>query len=439
MLTSEENELLTQVGPDTPMGKVLRRYWFPAFLLSDLPVPDCPPIGVQVLGENFVAFRDTNGRVGFIDELCCHRGASLTYGRVEECGIRCIYHGWKFDVEGNVLETPNGGNSRVKDHVKQGSYPVVEAGGLGWVYIGPPGTEPALPHFPWMDLPADQITASEVVFDCNWMQVQEGSLDSSHLGIMHVDGGVVMAPGPPMIGSLRMDGIHWTDKIQPPGAAPGMPTPDNDPVIEVENTPFGFQYCAIRKMSNSDDKYVRIAACTLPYVVHITSTRGAVIVVPRDDETCSTLSVGGRRPNQANRLSSPREPTADQLRQFRFPSDSRRYTLPPQDRRAMLSKTSFAGWRDGGRPQDASVQGVNGRLRIYHRRTEHLVQADSAIVRLRHLLLDSIKRLENGEQPHGLGEFDYRTIQSASGVIGPNDRWQDLVANNKGQVAELNA
>jgi phthalate 4,5-dioxygenase len=434
MLTQEETDLLCRVGPDTSMGQVLRRYWFPAFLLADLPVPDCPPIGVTALGENYVAFRDSAGRVGFIDELCCHRGASLTYGRVEEGGIRCIYHGWKCDVEGTLMETPNGGNARLKDHVRQGSYPVREAGGLGWVYLGPPDTIPPLPRFPWMDRPASEVVANEVVYDCNWLQVQEGSLDSSHLGIMHLDNGVVMRPGPPTVGSLRLDGVPWSDEMRPPGALPGMPTDDNDPVVEVENTPFGFQYAAIRRMPDSDQRYVRVAAITLPYVVHITSTNSAVIVVPRDDETCSTITVGARRPNSPT--SPVRETTADGLREFRFPSDGRRYTIPPQDRRAMLARTSFAGFRDGNRPQDASVQGVSGKLRTYHRRTEHLVQADSAVVRLRHLLLESVRLVEAGRPPVGLEDFDYSNIQAASGVIGPDVKWQDLVAGNHGLSRE---
>jgi phthalate 4,5-dioxygenase len=433
-LTAEEVDLLCRVGPDTPMGQVLRRYWYPAFLLADLPVPDCPPIGVQVLGENFVAFRDTSGEIGFIDELCCHRGASLTYGRVEEGGIRCIYHGWKCDIHGNLLETPNGGGgSAVRDHVKQGSYPVQAAGGLGWVYIGPSDTEPEFPHFPWMDTPEEEITAGEVFYDCNWLQVQEGSLDSSHLGIMHVDNGVVMQPGPPMVGSLRLDGLPWSDKVRPPGALPGMPTTDNDPVIEVEQTPFGFQYAALRWMPDSDDKYVRISACVFPYVVCIGSSTGAVIVVPRDDENCSMINVGGRG-RVPRRLGTVREPTADGLRQFRFPSDGRRYTIPPQDRRAMAGRTMFAGWRDGNRPQDSSVQGVNGKVRIYHRRTEHLVQADVAVLMIRQLLFDSVRRLEAGQAPHGLEPFDFRTLQAAHKVVGPNDRWQDLVANNHGRA-----
>src|SRR5215470_12010701 len=137
MLTAEENEVLCRVGPGTPMGKVLRRFWTPAFQLGDLPAPDCPPIRVTILGENFVGFRDTNGRLGVLDELCCHRGASLTLGRVEECGIRCLYHGWKYAVDGTILETPNLATSTFRERVKHGAYPVREAGGLGWIYLGP--------------------------------------------------------------------------------------------------------------------------------------------------------------------------------------------------------------------------------------------------------------------------------------------------------------
>src|ERR1700729_4616560 len=124
MLTAEENEGLCRVGPGTPMGTVLRRYWTPAFQLGDLPAPDCPPVRVTILGENFVAFRDTAGRLGFLDELCSHRGASLALGRVEDCGIRCLYHGWKFGVDGAVLDIMNNANEELKHRLKAPAYPV---------------------------------------------------------------------------------------------------------------------------------------------------------------------------------------------------------------------------------------------------------------------------------------------------------------------------
>jgi phthalate 4,5-dioxygenase len=172
MLTTEENEALCRVGPATPMGKVLRRYWTPAFQAADLPEPDCPPIRVTVLGENFVAFRDSSGRLGFLNELCCHRGASLVLGRVEQGGIRCLYHGWKYAADGTILETPNLATSTFRERVRHGAYPVREAGGLGWVYLGPPTTEPPFPAFSWTEAGPGELAVSEMIMDCNWVQVQ---------------------------------------------------------------------------------------------------------------------------------------------------------------------------------------------------------------------------------------------------------------------------
>ena len=194
MLTAEENEVLCRVGPGTPMGTVLRRYWTPAFQLGDLPAPDCPPVRVTILGENFVAFRDTTGRLGFLDELCSHRGASLALGRVEDCGIRCLYHGWKYAVDGTIMETPNLAAPTFRERVKHGAYPVREAGGLAWVYLGPPGTEPPFPAFAWSAADPDELLVTEMIMDCNWMQVLEGSIDSSHVGVLHLDTLATMGP-----------------------------------------------------------------------------------------------------------------------------------------------------------------------------------------------------------------------------------------------------
>jgi phthalate 4,5-dioxygenase oxygenase subunit len=429
MLTKDQNETLCRVGPGSPMGEVLRRYWCPAFLLADLPERDCAPIGVTVLGQDFVAFRDSSGQLGFLDELCCHRGAPLSYGRVEEGGIRCLYHGWKYSTDGTILEAPNCENPYLLERVRQGSYPVREAGGLGWVYLGPQEFEPPFPQFPWMD--SDDVTASEIVFDCNWLQVQEGSLDSSHLGIVHMDGGVVIRPLPRRVGSLEIGGIPWDDVRRPYAA--GMPTDDNAPVIEVEDTPFGFHYAAIRQTSDPEKRYVRITAFALPYSAHITSTNSAVIVVPRDDETCSTFNA--RSAATALRPPGPTETqlASSEVREVRFPSDARRYRLPGQNRAAMATRSSFAGFPDG-RAQDASVQGVNAKRRTYTRATEHLVAADAAILRLRRLLLESLERVQAGQPPLGLGEgYDYSQMRAASAVMDPDQRWQDLVSENLGR------
>lgn len=431
MLTSEENEVLTRVGPDSPMGKVLRRYWTPAFLTGDLPEPDCPPIGVTVLGEDFVAFRVSSGEVGFLDELCCHRGAPLTYGRVEEGGLRCLYHGWKYDVEGRILETPNCAGTEILDRVRQGSYPVREAGGIGFVYLGPKEHQPPFPHFAYMDSPVEQISVNEQVYDCNWIQVQEGSLDSSHIGILHMDNGIVARPLPRRVGSLEIGGIPWDDVRRP--YPDGLPTDDNAPAIYVAETPYGFMYAAVRRMDDPRKKHVRITSVTFPYAAHIagSGSSSALFVVPRDDESCSFILASGSR--RGARQGSPPVTglQADGTREFRFPQDGRHYHVPGQDRVAMAAHKSFAGFREGNRPQDASVQGVNAKRRTYSRATEHLVEADAACLRFRRLLLESLKRIESGQPPAGLGEgYDFREIQGFGGEADIDAGWEDLVPNN---------
>src|SRR5581483_4182173 len=164
----EDNELLTRVGPGTPMGAMMRRYWIPAFLSEDLPEPDCDPIRIRLLGEDMVAFRDTNGRVGMMLERCPHRGASLWLGRNEDGGLRCIYHGWKIDVEGRILEMPcESVDSTFKDRVRQVAYPTHEQGDMVWVYMGPPDHKPAFPNFEWTLVPSSNRSIAKVREECN--------------------------------------------------------------------------------------------------------------------------------------------------------------------------------------------------------------------------------------------------------------------------------
>jgi phthalate 4,5-dioxygenase oxygenase subunit len=431
MLTPEENETLCRVGPETPMGKLLRRYWVPAFQLADLPEPDCPPIRVTILGENFVAFRDTRGRLGFLDELCSHRGASLVLGRVEDCGIRCLYHGWQYAVDGTIMETPNLVGSRFRERVKHGSYPVRESGGLGWVYLGPPDTEPPLPVFGWSTAAADDLAVSEIIMDCNWMQVLEGSIDSSHVGILHLDTLATMGAGPRSVGSYDFPGEPWDlDMPTPPKSDNPWPSHDNAPKIEVEDTPFGFHYAALREAADgSGGRYVRITAFAMPYTAFVGGSNGAVIVVPRDDYTCSSFGVftvpkGMGGPAAAKRAGIDPGVWGPE-------PDNRRLRIPPQDREAMKAGRSFAGFRGGNRVQDGAVQMSSGPL--YDRQKEHLVPADLAIIRLRRLLTDSIRLMDEGKPPLGLGVgFDFTGVGAASALVDAETPWQDLVPGNLG-------
>ena len=186
MLSREENELLTRTGAGTPMGELMRRYWIPALFADQLAERDGPPVRVKLLGERLVAFRDTEGRIGLLDERCPHRTASLFFGRNEECGLRCVYHGWKFDVAGNCVDQPSepeGSNFRHK--VKVTSYPCVERGGLIWTYMGPPQMKPAFPEIEWTQVPATYRVVTRHMQECNWLQALEGGFDVTHLAFLH--------------------------------------------------------------------------------------------------------------------------------------------------------------------------------------------------------------------------------------------------------------
>ena len=185
MLTREDNEMLTRVGPGTPMGELMREYWMPFGLSDELPEADCPPVRVMLLCEELVAFRDSNGKVGLLDNNCPHRRASLFFGRNEECGLRCVYHGWKFDVSGDCVDMPSEpAESNFKDKVKIKSYPVEERGGIMWTYMGPRKTTPGLPELPSNMI--DDVVVSAYMRPCNWMQALEGDIDTVHTLYLHL-------------------------------------------------------------------------------------------------------------------------------------------------------------------------------------------------------------------------------------------------------------
>ena len=186
MLSREENERLTRVGKGTPMGELMRRYWIPAVFTREIATPDGPPVRVKLLGERLVAFRDTKGRVGLVAEACPHRTASLFFGRNEECGLRCVYHGWKFDIEGRCVDMPSepeGSTFMNKVHID--AYPCEEHGGVVWTYMGPAAQKPEFPALEWAHLPASQAYVTRHIQECNWLQGLEGGFDSSHLSFLH--------------------------------------------------------------------------------------------------------------------------------------------------------------------------------------------------------------------------------------------------------------
>ena len=237
MLSKEENELITSVGPGTPMGEVLRRYWQPALLSWELPGPDCPSVRVKLLGEQLIAFRDTSGRLGLLEEFCAHRSTSLWLGRNEENGLRCVWHGWKYDVTGQCVDQLNEpGERSFASKIRLKSYPTVEMGGVIWAYMGPPERMPPPPKFGWTQADEAHRQISKVRQECSWLQALEGGIDQSHVGVLHRR-------------------FSDTTSFNARGGAPAF---------EVETTDYGLRYFAIRPNSPTH-VYARGYHFIMPY------------------------------------------------------------------------------------------------------------------------------------------------------------------------------
>jgi phthalate 4,5-dioxygenase oxygenase subunit len=231
-MTREENDLLCRVEGDAPMGQIMRRHWIPACLSEEVTEPDGAPVKIRLLGEDLVVFRDTDGRLGVLDEYCPHRRVSLAYGRNEECGLRCLYHGWKMDVDGNVVEMASEpAESGLVAKAKTKAYPAREWGGFVWTYMGP---AEAMPEFePPAFAPAKdtQVSIVKINVACNWAQILEGQIDSAHSSSLHSSD---MRPA--KVDSAKAAGTHWL-----------RPSTDKAPRLQVEKTSFGFHYAAIRR------------------------------------------------------------------------------------------------------------------------------------------------------------------------------------------------
>ena len=273
MLTPEENDLMCRVEGDAPMGSIFRHHWIPACLIEEVPEADGTPIKIRLLGEDLVVFRDSDGRVGVLDELCPHRRASLVYGRNEECGLRCLYHGWKIDVDGNVLEmSSEPPESGFVEKVKHKAYPVEEHAGIVWVYMGPADSKPAFEPPVFMPTPDTKVAIAKIMIDCNWAQILEGAIDSAHSSSLHSSD---MVPA-------RVDGAKATQQNWL------RPSTDKAPRLQVHPTGFGFRYAALRRpiVNAATHDYVRTTLFIAPHTVLIPPNdqyRVAIMHVPCDD------------------------------------------------------------------------------------------------------------------------------------------------------------
>jgi phenylpropionate dioxygenase-like ring-hydroxylating dioxygenase large terminal subunit len=232
VLTAEENDLLCRVEGDAPMGQLMRRHWIPAALSEQLAEPDGTPVPLRILGEDLVAFRDSDGRLGVLDARCPHRKASLVLGRNEDCGLRCLYHGWKFDVEGNLLEMPSEpAASGLAEKVKHKAYPVREGAGFVWIYMGPADSIPEFEAPPWAPSGKERVSIVRIDVPCNWAQIMEGQIDSAHSSSLHSSD---MRPA--RVETAAAADTHWL-----------RPSTDKSPRLQVQLTNYGFRYAAIRR------------------------------------------------------------------------------------------------------------------------------------------------------------------------------------------------
>ncbi|HLI21103.1 MAG TPA: Rieske 2Fe-2S domain-containing protein [Stellaceae bacterium] len=404
MLSREDNERLTRVTPGTPMGELMRRYWLPAVLSWELPEPDSPPVRVKLLGEDLVAFRATDGKVGLIEEFCPHRRTSLWLGRNEENGLRCVYHGWKFDITGRCVDQMNEPR-QFCDKIRAVAYPTYEMAGVIWAYMGPAEKMPAPPKFEWTQQAETHRAVSKVVEECNWLQALEGGIDTSHFTILHralKQGAVGIQP----------------DDVGVKGGAPSL---------EVDFTDYGYRYYGIRPLG--DELYVRGYHFVMPFTQLRPPGPGKDEVhghywVPRDDESCMVWNfyhsygvepLGQREADE--RSGNAYGSQVDINNGFRPIRNRANDWLI--DRQKQKTDT-FSGIH-GINQQDRAVQESMGP--IVDRSRENLGPADRAVVATRKLLLEALDAVARGEEPRGVGP-SYYDARAAELVVPKAGDWR---------------
>jgi phthalate 4,5-dioxygenase len=411
MLSVEDNQVLTRVGPGTPMGALLRRFWIPALLSSEVGEPDGKPLRIRLLGEDLVAFRDTENRVGLLDEHCPHRRASLALGLNQHSGLRCLYHGWKFDVEGRCKDAPTeSAGEKFCARIRTKAYPTHEAGGVVWTYMGPAELRPAFPEFEWFSMPASHAVPFKMLEDCNYAQAVEGTIDSAHAGVLHKSS---------------------------PWDAPAKFTHERDlvPKLEVEYTRYGLRYGAVRKFDDQRS-HVRVTQVVLPFYTFIPpdgagprkDRRLINCFVPRDDMSTWHIQwfFDETQPIDVKQRIDEGGHWVDA--NFRKLRNIDNWYL--QDREAMKTQ-EFAGI-SGIVTQDHAVSETQGR--ILDRSQEHLGTSDVAVVAWRRLLLKAARALaEKGEAPQALDpSLPWSVVRADTKIYSKSRTWKEEIPLTEG-------
>ncbi len=414
-MKKEQNDLLTQTGPGSAMGELFRRYWLPALLSEELPEPDCPPVRLQLLSERLITFRDSSGRLGAIDEFCAHRGVSLWFGRNEENGLRCPYHGWKYDVTGQCTEVPSEPvESGYCERIKLKSYPLVERGGVIWVYMGPPELQPPLPEWEFATVPASHSFMSKRLQECNWLQALEGGIDSSHVSFLHR-------------GALNRDPLFKGARGNQYNLG------DLAPVFDVAQADGGL-FIGARRNAEDNQYYWRITPWIMPSFTMV-PPRGDHPVhghfwVPIDDHHNWAWSFDYH----------PNRPLTDEERQAMKDGHGIHVRYVPgtyiplqnrgngylMDRASQKAGITYSGI-EGIAMQDASLQESMGP--IQDRTRENLVGTDNGIIMARQRLLKAVRALQDkGELPPGR-DPQHQQVRSAAVLLQRGVPFKDAAAD----------
>eukprot|EP01037_Dinobryon_pediforme_P002615 gene2615-2655_t len=425
MLTDAENDLLCRVVGDAPMGQLMRRHWLPACMSEEVREPDGTPVRVQLLGEDLVAFRNTDGVLGIVGEYCPHRRASLLFGRNEECGLRCLYHGWKVDVEGNVVEMASEPpESRLAEKVKHTAYPTREAGGFVWVYMGPADEMPEFQPPAFAPTPSTRVSIVKMMVPTNWAQILEGAIDSAHSSSLH---STDMPPARVNSNTVSGDGL-WQ-----------RPSTDKAPRLQVQLTSYGMRYAAIRRpiFNAATHNYIRTTVYVAPITVLVPPNNMYSLVqlsAPIDDTHTMFYFVawsdveggmGAGIDQEAFRKLCGAQVGIDV--DHNYHKVRTRENNFKQDRKAM-KLGDFTGIR-GIPNQDMAMWETMGP--IADRSNERLGASDVAIVQFRRLMLDAVRRFQKGEKAIGTGEaaIPHVKLRSFEGVVPKEANWRTLGAS----------
>ena len=406
MTTAHENDLLTRTGPGTPMGALFRRYWLPVLLASEIEEPDGPPARVRVLSERLVAFRDTRGRIGLVDEFCAHRGVSLWFGRNEEEGLRCAYHGWKYDVTGQCVDVPSEPEaSGFCRKIKLAAYPAIEKGGVIWAYLGPAAQRPPEPAYEWTTVPDASRHVSKRIQECNYLQALEGGLDSIHSTFLHRY-------------SVGDDPLLKRD-----AESAAMIKGDARPAFLPTVSPGGL-HISTRRNAGDDRYFWRVTQFLMPcfnlFPPYGDNPSGGHAFVPRDDESCWIFSIDYHPRRDLSELEHAAAEAGAGIHVPVIPG-----TFMPVankrndyliDRAAQRARKSFTGVARVG-VQDAAVQESMGA--IEDRARENLVSTDNGIIMTRKRLLDAARGVAEGRDPPGLDAAAQRV--RAVSMVTPRD------------------